>query len=486
MARALPLSAPLFFKEILSMPITRAKIRLTGILAFCLLILSGCQWGKPTLLPLPSNAQYIKDTPTTYSLSLADPAGPERTSITLSMDDLPYYAMFNTVAALQSDISVAGSELSLREDMSRIWPELRAGVGLNYRVFEPQEYLSDMVFTSLNLSWNIFDFFSTYYRRGIVRRGVEAAELARQAQRRESCARAVSLYMDFWASWWSWDGARLALKEAEDEEADRLFEFDRGLIARAEYDKARDRLRSATSERRASEIRVDTARRQLLRFLVLPDTVRILPPDEKIAFGPIGNLDDHIDRFLRDGEAIRAAEMRVISSEMSHRMSKYSRWTNFSTYYSMTNSIHEFDWERSKASASASISYSVPIFDRGLYKRRRERLLLDYQQSLIALDEAHVELENKVRTLYFQIQDAQTVLETARESLSLARENKENLDWQFERGIASRRDFENSRTALTRAEAQERVARFQWIALRKSFDYLLGDEIPLYELEPVF
>ncbi|MFP4381790.1 MAG: TolC family protein [Candidatus Sumerlaeia bacterium] len=436
------------------------------------------EWHK-----LPTNAKYITDIPTTYSLTLEDPAGPSTVTHTLGFDDLPFYALYNTSEIRETDLSIERDKISVEDQKSRILPSLSATGGINYRFYNPPDDFRDWIFTSLNLNWNIFDFLTLYHFRVLAEKRLSSSEMRKELRQKQLCAQATALYLDFWAGYYRLELTRKMLEREEKELADTLYESERGLIPRADLEEAEASVEEARASLRARKLALDSARIGLLRFLSLPHDIRILRPPESFAFEPLPGMDVLLDRHLRTSENIEIANMNVQASRLSWIASKYDRWDNLSTSLNLNASAHDWDWDRDKRSASASVSWTIPIFDRGIYGRRIKSQKIEYTRSLLQRDAAYTQEEENLRSKYIQLEEARANLGKAKREMTTTRRELDNIRWESERGLLAESMRDNAEFTYEKSRLQYRLRYYEWLALRIAFDYIYDNRLQSYIVE---
>jgi len=145
-------------------------------------------------------------------------------------------------------------------------------------------------------------------------------------------------------------------------------------------------------------------------------------------------------------------ELAILSNKMAK--SAYFPTLALSANYSRSESefreiYSDFgeDW-----SASASVTLSIPIFDRFTRKTNLVQSKIAVQTAKFGIQEAEQILQNQVKDTFEQWENAMKVVRLLEENTKLAQQQVELAQQQYELGAISLLDLQNAQNALSRAE----------------------------------
>ncbi|MDD3405998.1 MAG: TolC family protein [Sphingobacteriia bacterium] len=212
---------------------------------------------------------------------------------------------------------------------------------------------------------------------------------------------------------------------------------------------------------------------------------------EKLLASMIGTLSSPYEAYntsLAVRPSIKASEIRIESSKKDLKIaeSAYYPQLNLQAGYN-TGYYHSFQAENSafgkqlgdNSSEVIALSLSIPIFN-------RLSTMNKVKQARINILTQELELENAKQTLLKEIQTAYYNALAARDKYIAAGKTSESsrIAFEFEQakydgGKSTPFDFNNAKTRLEKAQAQETQAKYEFIFRTKIFDFYNGNDITL-------
>jgi outer membrane protein len=224
---------------------------------------------------------------------------------------------------------------------------------------------------------------------------------------------------------------------------------------------------------------------QLLNFPV-NSKLQIAKPDLAIT-KDIFNSEDITDVYTQalNLPQIRGAEYRMESAHHALGVSRGGYWPTLSLTgsfgSSFSNSIKDNFWDQITDNKSPAIGFSlnIPIFTNWSVRTNVKNAKLNHRI-------AELEVENKRKTLYKEIQTASTdalaafnKYKASERNVIASKESFRYVETKFETGLLNATDYNMAKNNLLKAQSEELQSKYQYIFQLKILDFYKGIPIKL-------
>ena len=240
-------------------------------------------------------------------------------------------------------------------------------------------------------------------------------------------------------------------------------------------------------QRVTSKNQLDNNYLNLRQLLDVPpaSTFQIAKPE--LSVGEKFEADDagSVYHLARDLPQVKGAEYRMESARHELAIARGNYWPALSLSGSYGSVYYDSKGQRfwdqlfDQRSPSISFGLSIPIFNNWSTRTNAKNAKLN-------LHIAQLEVENKRKTLYKEIQSAVTdalaafnKYKAAERNVVAAKESFRYTEQKFEVGAISATDYNISKNNLLKARSEELQAKYQYIFQLKIIDFYKGVDITL-------
>jgi outer membrane protein len=224
--------------------------------------------------------------------------------------------------------------------------------------------------------------------------------------------------------------------------------------------------------------------RQLLDFPPA-STFQIAKPELSVGENFEGEDAGSVYHLAQDLPQVKGAEYRMESARHELAIARGNYWPTLSLGGSYGSAYYDSKEQRfwdqllDQRSPSLSFGLSIPIFNNWSIRTNAKNAKLN-------LHIARLEVENKRKTLYKEIQSAVTDAlaafnkhKAAERNAIAAKESFRYTEQKFEVGAISATDYNISKNNLLKAKSEELQAKYQYIFQLKIIDFYKGMPIKL-------
>ena len=240
-------------------------------------------------------------------------------------------------------------------------------------------------------------------------------------------------------------------------------------------------------QRVTSKNQLDNNYLNLRQLLDIPpaSTFQIAKPELSVGENFEGEDAGSVYHLAQDLPQVKGAEYRMESARHELAIARGNYWPTLSLsgsfgsiYY---NSREQRFWDQMIDQRSPSLNFglSIPIFNNWSIRTNAKNAKLN-------LHIARLEVENKRKTLYKEIQSAVTDAlaafnkhKAAERNVIAAKESFRYTEQKFEVGSISATDYNISKNNLLKAQSEELQAKYQYIFQLKIIDFYKGTPITL-------
>jgi outer membrane protein len=240
-------------------------------------------------------------------------------------------------------------------------------------------------------------------------------------------------------------------------------------------------------QRVTSKNQLDNNYLNLRQLLDIPhtSTFQIAKPELSISENFEGEDAGGVYQLAQDLPQVKGAEYRMESAQHTLAIARGNYWPTLSISGSFgsnyQNSRDQNFWDQLLDQRSPAISFglSIPIFNNWSVRTNAKNAKLN-------LHIAQLEVENKRKTLYKEIQSAVTDAlaafnkhKAAERNVIAAKESFRYTEQKFEVGSINATDYNISKNNLLKAQSEELQAKYQYIFQLKIIDFYKGTPIKL-------
>jgi outer membrane protein len=176
---------------------------------------------------------------------------------------------------------------------------------------------------------------------------------------------------------------------------------------------------------------------------------------------------------LRHTEDLRTAELRAEQSEYLPRVSLFATYAYSAQADGAVNPF-AFGDARSFTTPQMGLQVTVPVFSGFSRPARVDQRRAAIQQTATQYRDAVAQVENQVRTLSDQVQEARQRAEAQQRATAQARRGYEIARVQFREGMGSRLELTDAEVALRQSEFNYAQAVHDYLSARTQLDQAVG------------
>jgi len=381
----------------------------------------------------------------------------------------------NAAPVIEEQYAIASSEVAFRAVRSAYWPKLDLSASISHPITGrdlPEKWrLRDSSALTIGLNWDVFSFLTAAADERRASAELKIAGLKHTLARKEAAAKAVLLYVDYWATVRL---VELAVKSSN--LAHRKLEGIRALLeaklaSRKDFQTAMDSLTLLQARQISAEQTAAYARQRLLAFLDLRPATKIVAPP--------ADLRAESDRLMMDtplavelGESVRASQLAIEVARDAEAFSPWRRWLDISTGLRFGQDL--LDSSATSTPVYMVLSWRIPILDGGASGRLQDQALLARKTALLRSREATKMLAGKINELRVTTARSQASLLELQQMTRVARKNSKVASDEFANRTISGLDLREVELALAAAESQEAAAQLKLVSLAVATDLLMG------------
>ncbi|MDR0692639.1 MAG: TolC family protein [Prevotellaceae bacterium] len=240
-------------------------------------------------------------------------------------------------------------------------------------------------------------------------------------------------------------------------------------------------------QRVTSKNQLDNNYLNLRQLLDIPpsSTFQIAKPELSVGENFEGEDADNVYSLAQDLPQVKGAEYRMESARHELWIARGNYWPTLSLGGSYGSAYYDSRgqrfWDQLVDNRSPSLNFglSIPIFNNWSIRTNAKNAKLN-------LHIAQLEVENKRKTLYKEIQSAITdalaafnKYKAAERNVIAAKESFRYTEQKFEVGAISATDYNISKNNLLKAQSEELQTKYQYIFQLKIIDFYKGADITL-------
>jgi outer membrane protein len=424
------------------------------------------------------------------------------TSQDWSLEQCIRYALDNNIAIQQQELSAEQSGNLLFQSKMEFLPSLNMNASSNLswglsksiqegadgKLTEVQEHRFSHSFSpSIRASVNLFEGLK---KINTVRRNqsdYQASQQEVERLRNEIALSVAQAYLQVLLS-----TEVLAVAESSYENIDvqltRLKQLvDAGSRPYSEQLEMEAQLAAEEVQRVTSKNQLDNNYLNLRQLLDIPpaSTFQIAKPELSVGENFDGEDVAGVYHLAQDLPQVKSAEYRMESARHALSIARGNYWPTLSLSGSYGSAYYDSREQRfwdqllDQRTPSINIGLSIPIFNNWSIRTNAKNAKL-------SLNIARLEVENKRKTLYKEIQSAVTdalaafnKYKAAERNVIAAKESFRYTEQKFEVGAISATDYNISKNNLIRVQSEELQAKYQYIFQLKIIDFYKGIPITL-------
>lgn len=216
--------------------------------------------------------------------------------------------------------------------------------------------------------------------------------------------------------------------------------------------------------------------------------IEINKPSNTLSFN---NSNIVYQKALSNRPEIKKAQLNIENAELNHQINKGAYLPTVSygaslgtSYFNQFNNLLPFQVNdpffqqlNERFSYGASITLSVPIFNRFQTKNRVAQSLINKEQSKLSLESEKLQLQQTIEQAFLDAKAAAKTFEVSQISLDAQKEAFKNAQVSYDYGSMTQFDFDQVRTRLVDAEAALIRAKYDYVFKTKVLKFYFGENI---------
>ncbi|MCX6828503.1 MAG: TolC family protein [candidate division Zixibacteria bacterium] len=258
--------------------------------------------------------------------------------------------------------------------------------------------------------------------------------------------------------------------------------YKQGMIS--EYELLRARVEKSNLEPQliASQSEVNLSQKRLKSFLGLPleEEIRLTADMGDTSLTSLPSLDSLLTQALHNRPEVKQADYQKRAYDKAVRIAK-GNWLyptiGVGVNYDLSASSDDFRLSRRNTSQSwsASLMFSIPLFDGGRTIGEVRKARVDYYQAMLTEQQTFDDVRLEVEQAYDNLMTAKKALEMQKETIAQAEEGMRISNLRYQSGIGTQLEVLSAQTALTNARTNLAGATYNFrlakSALKKAVSY---------------
>jgi outer membrane protein TolC len=258
--------------------------------------------------------------------------------------------------------------------------------------------------------------------------------------------------------------------------------YKQGMIS--EYELLRARVEKSNLEPQliASQSEVNLSQKRLKSFLGLPleAEIRLTADMGDTSLTSLPSLDSLMTQALHNRPEVKQADYQKRAYDKAVRIAK-GNWLyptiGVGVNYDLSASSDDFRLSRRNTSQSwsASLMFSIPLFDGGRTIGEVRKARVDYYQAMLTEQQTFDDVRLEVEQAYDNLMTAKKALEMQKETIAQAEEGMRISNLRYQSGIGTQLEVLSAQTALTNARTNLAGATYNFrlakSALKKAVSY---------------
>jgi outer membrane protein TolC len=248
--------------------------------------------------------------------------------------------------------------------------------------------------------------------------------------------------------------------------------FDNGKITEDQVLRARAELLAVEQQKREAANLTDQAR-SYFNFLLNRDLLATIEPTDPptAETQALSALEQQWSAALDRRPEVRQVEQLRRASDEQVRIARKNRWPTLSLGIDGGTQGEEYRFGHGYNFATASLLFTWKIFDAGADAARVHEARASQRQLVLRQEEVAQQIRLEVQQAYDRLITARDSLATAAARAEAARAAFRIASRKRDEGVISQVEFMDARNALTSAELNHNITRFEVLARRAELEY---------------
>jgi outer membrane protein TolC len=248
--------------------------------------------------------------------------------------------------------------------------------------------------------------------------------------------------------------------------------FDNGKITEDQVLRARAELLAVEQQRREASNLTDQAR-SYFNFLLNRDLLASIEPTDPPVAGTqtVSALERQWSQALDRRPEVRQVEQLRRASDEQVRIARKSRWPTLSLGIDGGTQGEDYRLGHGYNFATASLLFTWKLFDAGADAARVHEARAAQRQLVLRQEEVAQQIRLEVQQAYDRLITARDSLATAAARVAAASAAFRIASRKRDEGVISQVEFMDARNALTSAELNHNITRFDVLARRAELEY---------------
>lgn len=197
------------------------------------------------------------------------------------------------------------------------------------------------------------------------------------------------------------------------------------------------------------------------------------------------------EKALKNRPEIEKAELSIENADLNYEINKGAYYPTVSytgslgsSYYNQFNNLLPtqtndafFDQLNNRFTYGASLSVSIPIFNRFQTKNSVAKAVISKEQTELSLESEKLRLQQTIEQAFLDAKAAAKTYEASKISLDAQKEAFKNAQVSYDYGSMTVFDFDQVRTRLVNAEANLIRSKYDYVFKTKVLKFYFGENI---------
>jgi outer membrane protein len=348
------------------------------------------------------------------------------------------------------DLSVSGSAIRQKELSQSFGP------GLPPRTFQPEENYRYEV----ELRHRLYHGGKTWYGWSLRSQEAQAQSFRHFRQQQEILYTVARRYYGVLLAKRNLKIARNGLTRSKNQLERAQGRFEVGEVTRTSVLRTKVSVSWSKQKKRRAENNLNVAYQRFGLALGYDTAVKSV---EDLKFDDFkgGSVDEYYRKALKNRWDLRRARAnkKAASKRVRWQMSDYFPSVDLVSQYS---NAEEPTFSSETENWSVQLVGSYPLFTGWMETAQVDRAQSMYRAARARLQRLEKEVQITIKNIYLNIQTQQSVIRTTRNEVKSARQNYEKISAEFEQGLASSVDVNDSLQVLQEAESRLANARYNY------------------------
>jgi len=423
---------------------------------------------------------------------IAQPENTPSSQISLSLEECLRYAEEHNFTLQNAGLSVASSEISLRQAKENIAPSVSASASQGFNANNYQKSIGWNGSYGINAGMTLFNGLYNYNNIKKSQLQVEQSDLELEQSRNKV---RVSIIQAFLAIMMNQDllaYQQEVLKSSQEQMQQGEQQFRVGQILESDYKMLQAQYTSDLYNVENTKINIQN------NFLALKNLLAIAPSDELTIVRPdsatlfrnleVPSMQEMLEKSRSYLPELKISEYDITSAEYDVKLQKSNYYPSLSlnagvsTGYNNSNQADNLGWGTQLwhgLGENVGLSLNIPIYQRSQVRNNVKQAQLRVQQAELAQKEVSYQIDQELQQYYLDVLSAQNDYRVAEAQKEAYEANYNAYSYKFKYGSITAVDLIQQQTNYLNQLNKYMQAKYSFVLQRKILDVYMGIPVTL-------